>query len=216
LDTPCLWETGSAVQDSAGHTGLERAKIAVAKLLKLFESGADPSCARILQVTAETNLFEIPEVLLPFCGEDFAPENEWELTGDDRIDAWAKALKAPFSQVAKYREYVLDQSPFGTHQGVKGLEFPRVMVVADDGAARMRSMTSYEKLLGAKLKSKNDLKNEAEGNETTVDRTRRLLYVTCTRAEESLALVIYSDDPNAVSQLMVDKKWVSKDEVQIF
>ena len=216
LNSPLLWKTGISVQDSDGHTGLERAKTAVSKLLKYFENGADPCCAKILQVTAATKLFEIPEVLVPFCSEDFDPENEWEPTGDERIDAWARALKAPFSQVAKYREYVLDQSPFGTHQGVKGLEFPRVMVIADDGSARMRSMTSYEKLLGAKPKSKTDLKNEAEGNETTFDRTRRLLYVTCTRAEESLALVIYSDDPNAVSQLMIDKNWVSKDEMQVF
>lgn len=52
-----------------------------------------------------------------------------------------------------------------------------------------------------------------EGKETTFERTRRLLYVTCTRAEESLALVVYSENPQAGSDYIVDKEWVSLDEV---
>ncbi len=43
----------------------------------------------------------------------------------------------------------------------------------------------------------------------------RILYVTCTRAGESLALVIYSDDPNAVAATMIGKEWVSEDEVLV-
>ncbi|WP_298937991.1 hypothetical protein [uncultured Ruegeria sp.] len=43
----------------------------------------------------------------------------------------------------------------------------------------------------------------------------RILYVTCTRAEESLALVIYSDDPNAVAATMIGKEGVSEDEVLV-
>lgn len=101
-----------------------------------------------------------------------------------------------------------------THQGVKGLEFPRVMVVIDDSEAR-GFLFSYEKLFGAKAKSDTDKKNEAEGKETTIDRTRRLFYVTCSRAEEALAVAAYSDNPAAVRDTAIRQGWFDSDEVEI-
>ena len=49
----------------------------------------------------------------------------------------------------------MDDAPFDTHQGVKGLEFPRVFVVIDDEAAR-GFMFSYEKLFGARAMTSTD------------------------------------------------------------
>jgi hypothetical protein len=72
-------------------------------------------------------------------------------------------------------------------QGVKGREFDRVFVILDDSEAR-GFMFSYEKLLGAKPFSEEDKRKIAEGTETGINRSRRLLYVTCTRAKKSLAL----------------------------
>ncbi|NRB19413.1 MAG: hypothetical protein HRU33_18090 [Rhodobacteraceae bacterium] len=152
-------------------------------------------------------------MLQPFSAGDFSGNEDVEKTDDERHDAWAVALQAQFSEVSKYREYVLELSPYGTHQGVKGLEIPRVMALADDGSTRFKGLASYEKLLGTKPASKEDLKKMQEGKETTFERTRRLLYVTCTRAEESLALVVYSENPQAGSDYIVDKEWVSLDEV---
>ena len=68
------------------------------------------------------------------------------------------------------KHYVSDNSSFGTHQGIKGLEFPRVMVILDDEESR-GFLFSYEKLFGAKAPTQTDIKNESEGKETSVDRT---------------------------------------------
>jgi DNA helicase II / ATP-dependent DNA helicase PcrA len=57
----------------------------------------------------------------------------------------------PFSQVEDYARYISGASGFDTHQGVKGLEYPRVLVIIDDEDAR-GFMLSYEKLLGVKAK----------------------------------------------------------------
>ncbi len=54
---------------------------------------------------------------------------------------------------------------------------------------------SYDKIFGGVELSKTDNKNVEEGKETTIDRTLRLLYITCSRAEESLALVLWSSAP---------------------
>jgi len=111
--------------------------------------------------------------------------------------------------------YVQGLSPFDTHQGVKGLEFPRVMVIVSDEEAR-GFMFAYDKLFGGKEKSKTDLENEAAGKETSVDRTRRLFYVTCSRAEEGLAVVYYAADPPAARAAFSRQGWFTTDEIEIF
>ena len=59
----------------------------------------------------------------------------------------------------------------------------------------------------------NDIKNEREGKETSLDRTRRLFYVTCSRAQSSLALVAYSSDPAAVRAHVIGNAWFAADEI---
>lgn len=54
---------------------------------------------------------------------------------------------------------------------------------------------AYDKFFGTKEKTKADLENEAAGREAGSDRTHRLFYVTCGRAEKSVACVYYSSDP---------------------
>jgi DNA helicase II / ATP-dependent DNA helicase PcrA len=105
-----------------------------------------------------------------------------------------------------------DRGAYGTHQGVKGLEFDRVFVVMDDSEAR-GFLFSYEKLFGARTLSAGDLQRSAEGSETAVDRTRRLLYVTCTRARRSLALVVYTDNPDDLAKAVMQQGWFEADEL---
>ena len=133
---------------------------------------------------------------------------------DDVIEAWDKVLLAPFSQIELYRKYIVDEGNFGTHQGVKGREFPRVMVILDDDEAR-GFLFSYEKLFGVKALSAGDLKNQAEGKETGLDRTRRLFYVTCSRAKQSLAVVAYATDPESFKKKSIDNGWFMKEEIEL-
>ena len=86
------------------------------------------------------------------------------------------------------------------------------MVVLDDDEAR-GFLFSYEKLFGAKSRTTTDIKNESEGKETSIDRTRRLFYVTCSRAEKSLAIVAYTKNPEAVKNFAIQQDWFSKNEV---
>src|SRR5690606_38169749 len=109
-------------------------------------------------------------------------------------------------------EYMSDRAKFGTHQGVKGLEFPRVMVILDDEEAR-GFLFSYEKLFGAKELTATDIKNAQEGKDTTLERTKRLFYVTCSRAEKSLAIVAYTANPDAVRGQVLSQGWFSEDEI---
>ena len=140
----------------------------------------DPKCIDLLRVCASENLFEIHSDLRSLLSrnENTTQEDEKEAK---RIDALSAALEAPFSEIGKYVEYIEGNAIFDTHQGVKGLQFYRVMVVIDDVQAQGTTF-NYGKLFGTVPKSKTDIENEQKGKESTIDRTRRLLYVTCSRA----------------------------------
>ena len=88
------------------------------------------------------------------------------------------------------------------------------MVVVSDEEAR-GFMFAYDKLFGAKGKSETDLKNEAAGKETSIDRTRRLFYVTCSRAESSLAIVYYAESLDDARTAMVSQGWFAEEEIEV-
>lgn len=195
---------------------LRTAQAAINSLMALWASG-EPTCAAIVANIVETNLFSIPESLrVALVAKQATPA---ETPGDeeadpvsDQVAALVAFLDCDYSEIAPYASYVAHEAPFDTHQGVKGLEFDRVMVLMDDGEAR-GFLFGYDKLLGAKAPTAADIKNMREGKETSVDRTRRLFYVTCSRARHSLALVAYSPDPAAVRAYVVQNDWFAADEV---
>ncbi len=209
---------------------LGKAKTACDGLLALITEQPEVTAQTVLEFVAHTGLFAIPDTLAPFVPSDekaVAPQDnagqadEGDGTEDGtaedaspELSAWSKALDAPLSQIERYDLYVRGQSQFGTHQGVKGLEFPRVLVVINDDEAR-GFLFAYDKFFGTKEKSKADLENEAAGRETGSDRTRRLFYVTCSRAEKSLAIVYYSPDPGLARNAILQYGWFEQDEVEL-
>ena len=96
---------------------------------------------------------------------------------------------------------------------VKGSEFTHVMVVMDDEQSGGNQI-SYDKLFGATALGDRDLENVQAGKETTIDRSLRLLYVTCSRARESLALVLWAKNPTeALEFARHGSGWFAEGEV---
>lgn len=174
----------------------------------------EPNLGEVVSNLVESRLLAVPPLLEAACAAGNADEEPPE--GADRnqleLHAYRKILGASFSEVRKFSEYANGYSAFDTHQGVKGLEFPRVMVIISDLEAA-GFLFSYDKLFGAIAPSATDQKNEREGKDTSISRTRRLFYVACSRAVESLAIVMYSPDPAAVRSWVLDHSWFAEDEV---
>lgn len=205
-----LLEKDTLVSCTSGQKcQVESAKAAVDSLVALWKDGKSPTFMQVLDSVYQTRLFKVPGVLLPFAkpAEEGTEESQEEDKRDDFV-AWRKFLETQFDQIERYSQYVQGEARYDTHQGVKGLEFPRVCVVMDDSESGGFTF-SYEKLFGAK---QNKTKPK-QGQETSIDRTRRLFYVTCSRAEESLALVAYTADPEAVKKYILDEGWFEEDEV---
>ena len=198
---------------------IRKAASSVEAVFSLWDDGADPVLVDVLKVIDHEGLFGIPDVFAPILSDADGQRKEVESVladaEDDRnpaVDAWREALSVSFSQFKAYAEYISDRSPFGTHQGIKGLQFPRVMVILDDKEAR-GFMFSYEKLFEAKALTKTDEKNRLEGRETSVERTRRLFYVTCSRAQHSLAVIVYTKEVDKVASYISRVGWFQDQEV---
>lgn len=204
-----------AGEDKIANVG--KAREAVDELSRLLK-GADPRAIDVLKTVSTHKLFDIPENLRATLHADKAgvehAQDDPEVTIKGAVSGWREALQAPISQVRLTAEYLSDVAKFDTHQGVKGREFPRVIVVMDDVEAR-GFLFNFDKLLGATPKSKTDLEHEAKGEETTIDRTRRLFYVTCSRAEKSLALIVYSTHPEQVREFLLKTNWLVPDEIEL-
>jgi DNA helicase II / ATP-dependent DNA helicase PcrA len=223
-NSPLLSKAAFKAKGGDQSLQIKQAREAVDALLALWKYDNQPTFLDVLRCIVQTGLFEIPENLHPIAFRDAAEQEIAEESSkapateeDDSepvLDAWDRFLLTPFSQIECYVEYINGLAKFATHQGVKGLQFPRVMVIIDDNEAR-GFLFSYDKLLGTKDKTSTDLKNESEGNETSIDRTRRLFYVTCSRAENSLAIVVYSSDPKRVRVNVLNNGWFEDNEVEI-
>lgn len=204
----------SPLLDKKAFTGVKEkqtelikvAEKAADNLCSLWSKGKIPTCIEIMQSIQKSGLFKITERM-----EDVLETNENDAT-DEKISALKTALSVPFSHLEKYAAYVKGNTRFATHQGIKGLEFPRVMVIMDDESSRA-NFFSYEKLFGAKDKTKADIDNEKVGRDSSFARTMRLFYVTCTRAQKSLGIIAYTNNVAAVKNTALANGWFLKEEV---
>ncbi|WP_306287140.1 hypothetical protein [Pseudomonas sp. MD195_PC81_125] len=172
----------------------------------------------VLEPVLRTNLFEVDRRLMAAYMDKSPPppapgRGEDESKQDRMRRGWCALFACPWNQLQKYRTYLAGNSLLATHQVVKGSEFLHVMVVMDDKLAGSNQI-SYDKIFGGTELSKTDRENLGKGKETTIDRTLRLLYVTCSRAQESLALVLWSSDPSTALARIRASGWFVDGEYQ--
>ncbi|NUA26309.1 ATP-dependent helicase [Cupriavidus basilensis] len=187
---------------------LQTASAAIDELMALWKDNATPTLLQILRCVAKNNLLDVPDALQAHASgamekaqADSPEQGEQEDRQTERALAIERFLAAPFSQVEPFTDYLSGRAHFDTHQGVKGLEFDRVVVIMDDAEAR-GFLFKYEDLFGGK----------APGDKT-VESTKRLFYVTCSRAKKSLALVAYTTTPKRVGEFVFKEGWFTADEI---
>ncbi|MEU5910217.1 UvrD-helicase domain-containing protein [Micromonospora sp. NPDC047527] len=163
----------------------------VDELVRVIDTGGAGSVGRALRVAEKYKLVSLEPRLSRFLLP--ASESEESEAPDELTDVVPAFLETNISELAGYFAYIDRESPYSTHQGVKGAEYPDVLVILDDEEGR-HNQFSYDKLFGVKGLSQTDRNHQVEGKETIIDRTRRLLYVCASRATRALAIVFYADD----------------------
>ena len=76
------------------------------------------------------------------------------------------------------------------------------MAIMDDASARGHSF-QYKKLFDLNV------------TDDSILNVKRLFYVICSRARESLALVAYSDDSAGIQSYLTSKGWLHQDEIAL-
>lgn len=170
---------------------LVSSKAAVEELRQLTQDPSDAKLGDLLRLAASRELVELDPRLAAYL----YPDGEHsDVVLDERIvDVLNAMSECVLSELEGYYTYVKQESPYSTQHGTKGSEFERVIVVLDDDEGRY-PLYSYDKFLGLKDLSAADIENQSKGEDSAIERTRRLFYVCVSRARESLAVVLFTGD----------------------
>lgn len=170
---------------------LNSLKRGLTELASVATRGGPGSVEKALRVVSTYGLVELDERWV----DHLAASGDGDISPipDDDRQVLNSFMACDIRELPGYFSYAGHESPYSTQQGVKGTEFPNVLVVLDDEEGS-HSHFSYEKLFGLRGLSKADEAALREGRDSVLERTRRLLYVCCSRATESLTILLYSDD----------------------
>ncbi|MQX92069.1 UvrD-helicase domain-containing protein [Sinorhizobium meliloti] len=176
-------------------TGLQQA---VDALVAMLADGSQATVAEVMRHISDTELLRLDDRFGPHLVDEPVDDGS---TGFANVQA---LLACQVGELWAYRRYFTEESPFATHHGVKGAQFERVLVVVDDEEAAFYQY-SYGKYFGYVPLSDNDKARIDAGEETVLDRTRRLFYVCCSRAMKDLAVVLFVPDVAAALAAIAEK-----------
>lgn len=109
---------------------------------------------------------------------------------------YSRVLDVSYMELANVFDYVEDHSPFSTQHGVKGSEWDNIFVSLDNGGW---NNYNFGKLFA-----------DPTSMSSVEDRSRMMLYVTCSRAMKNL--VVYAHEPSE-STLSRAREWFGSDDV---
>jgi DNA helicase-2/ATP-dependent DNA helicase PcrA len=165
-------------------------------LVALLAEDSQATVGEVLKHVRDTELLRVDDRFDAHLHDEPVDDDS---SGFENVQAY---LTCGINELWAYRRYFTEESPFATHHGVKGAQFERVLVVIDDEEARF-SQYSYGKYFGYVPLSENDEAKRAAGEESILDRTRRLFYVCCSRALKDLAVVVFVPDVDAARAAIV-------------
>lgn len=190
---------------------LQRLQNDVNHLVELFDEHSNHSIGEVLLFVHNQELAFLDERFISYLE---TPVYNTEEEASHEEESVRLFLACPSAQLWGYRKYIEDQSLFATQQGIKGAEFQRVMVVLDDEESEY-SLFSYSKYFGIEALSQTDQENIQNGTDSVIDRTRRLFYVCCSRALQSLVVVFFVHDIDRVAETIINKGLFDRENVHI-
>ncbi|MGG2400137.1 UvrD-helicase domain-containing protein [Pseudomonas sp. SH1-B] len=199
FDVMTLLRAECPLLNSAGLAGahapvlLRELQASVLELSRLILAG-DVALREVVTFASNAELLQLDEAWTKYLDAD---QEALAADSDPEVPHVTEFLSCRVDELIGYNHYLEDLSPFATQQGVKGAEFERVLVLIDDEEGQGQRHFSYSKYFDLAPLSDTDQENIANGNDSVVDRTRRLFYVCCSRATRDLAVVMFVQDIDA-------------------
>ena len=137
------------------------------------------------------------------------PQNEIfveEQHSEDKADWLADEFRCSTKELAAYCDFMRLSTPYSTQHGVKGEEYPNVLVVYDDVEAAWHNY-SFTKLLTPETAG-----SPTPGQE---ERGRKLAYVSFSRATENFRILLFTLNPDAARDEIIRRGLLSDSQVTV-
>lgn len=178
----------------------------VKQLSELWQSG---TIREVLQFCLDKEIVRTSEKLLEHIKrEPRAEQYDEEVHSIDKGDWLADSFFAMDTcEIPSYKLYISDHTAYSTQHGVKGEQYPKVLVVYDDTEASW-SHYNFAKLFTPQTAG-------GEPTDGQRDRGRKLAYVNFSRAEEDLRVLFFTPDPERARDELISKKLLEPEQVQV-
>ena len=184
---------------------VDKSKFHVDKLVEVWGEG---TIKDVLNFCGENGLIQPSDRLAEQLARPPLAENYCEeVHAGDKGEWLADSFFAMTTQeLFAYRAFILENTPYSTQHGVKGEQYPKVLVVFDDVEANWNQY-SFSKLLVPGV----------SGDPTTgqYERGRKLAYVCFSRAEQDLKILFFTPDPESTRDELIARKWFKDDKIII-
>lgn len=110
------------------------------------------------------------------------------------------------TEIPSYSSFILNNTAYSTQHGVKGEEYPKVLVVYDDVEANWQNY-SFSKIL-----TPGTAGVPTDGQNV---RSRNLAYVSFSRAQEDLRVLFFTSNPEGSRQELIDKQLLYPDQIEL-
>ncbi|MEV6605747.1 UvrD-helicase domain-containing protein [Kutzneria sp. NPDC051319] len=160
------------------HSDKIRLSAKLDRLVSLCERG---TIGEVLDYAFAANLVGESDSMRRMEERAVAAEDDRGVRDREFLAAVREVSYQEFAAFAAFRD---ERTPFSTQHGVKGAEFPNVIVAIEDS-----SWTQYN--MG------NLLAGHDNRSADRYERSRNLFYVCCSRPQSGLAVVFLSDPPEA-------------------
>lgn len=192
-------------QDRSLKEMVELSKQVVVGLDEIWANG---KLRDVYEYCREKELIRLPERLnehlaRPPRGEEYDEDAHGTEKGDWLCDEY---FGMATTELEPYCDFILENTAFSTQHGVKGEQYSDVLVVFDDIEAAWNNY-SFSKLLTPKT--------SGDPTEGQLRRSKNLAYVCFSRAEENLRILLYTDNPIAAKEELLQKGLFAESNIDV-
>lgn len=186
----------------------EMVKLSNTLLSGLTERWDTGTIRDVLNYCFENALVRLPDRLIEHLArvlrtEEYVADTHGEDKGDWLCDEFFGMGTA---ELKAYCDFIQKNTAYSTQHGVKGEQYPNVLVVFDDVEAAWTNY-SFTKLLTPNT--------SGEPTVGQLERSQKLAYVCFSRAEENLRILLFTPDPQGAKQELIERKLLSEEQMQI-
>lgn len=184
----------------------EKAKVAINALVASWQND---TLKDILNTANKHELINLSERLAEHLDREPRAESYVENIHEREKGDWLidEFFKFKTDELAVYRKFILDLTPYNTQHGVKGDEFEKVLVVFDDTEANW-NLYSYSGVLIPSTTGKQPTEGQKQ-------RSLNLAYVCFSRAIQDLRIILFTENPEKAKKEFIDKKWFTENQISI-